>query len=70
MRQALLLIQTKGKPDERVTGDWESVKAKFKALSVPDTHATLYELRRDKTKHVPAAAKPAKTQTETKKSKG
>ena len=61
MRQALLLIESKGKPAERVTGDMSSMIAKWKAFSTPDAHATLFELHKRKHKHIaaaPAAAVP------------
>lgn len=54
MRQALLLVQTKGKPDERHVGPFTDMSAKLKSLSVPDTHATLYVLQRVKHRHFPA----------------
>ena len=55
MRQALLLIETKGKPVERLNGDFVSMLSKWKALDVTDSHATLYELVRRKHKHIAAA---------------
>lgn len=56
MRLGILEIRTKGKPEERHFGPFGEVKEKFKALRIPDTHATLYAMDRVRVKHIPAVA--------------